>query len=96
MRKLPETGLQFIREFEEEEGAFIAFAGFGFTPDDETIDRHPTEPAPRVHVDEEHGKLGADGELPSRRETHATFRNVEVTGTTGLGIGAVIQIKRGA
>ena len=55
MRKLPETGLQFIREFEEEEGTFVAFAVFWFAPDDEAIDGHAAEAALGVHL---HGLAG--------------------------------------
>ena len=73
MRKLPETGLQFIREFKEKEGAFVAFAVFGFAPDDEAINGHPAEATLRVHLDEQHGNLGADGKLPSRVEAHSAL-----------------------
>lgn len=91
MRKLPEAWFQLIREFEEKEGAFEAFASAWLTPDDDAFDRHPVFPQPRVQPLEGDGDLGADGKLPARLKPHAAFADFKGAVAAVLRIGAVVE-----
>ena len=96
MRKLPETGLQFIREFKKEESAlegFFRFVGFEFAPNDKAFHSHAAETTARVHLDKQDRDLGADGKLPSGGEAHAALGDIKVSVGADLGICTIVQIE---
>ena len=94
MRKLPEAGSQLIREFEKEEGAFVAVAAVRLAPDDDAFERHPAQAQPRVHVLQRRRRVGCRWKIAIGTESACRARKFRRAALAAFCVGSVVEIKR--